>query len=240
MSLDATTIVFAIIAIFVIWKLYSVLGTRTGAERPPLDPTNPIMGRDTRRPGGNGAPPTGQVIRLPGAAHEPPPAPAVDPQRWKDFVEAGSKAAAGLDAIAAADPSFSPAGFVAGAKAAYEQIVLAFATGDRNALAGLLATDVLDSFSKAISDRLARQETMQTNIVSIDSAKIEDARLSGGVAQVAVRFASKLISATRDKAGAVVDGSADAVADHLDLWTFSREVASRNPNWRLTATESGH
>jgi predicted lipid-binding transport protein (Tim44 family) len=236
---DATTIVFAIIAIFVVWKLYSVLGTRTGSEPPPLDPN---VRRDAPGPGPFDPRNFSRVIRLPGAAQAPAasPPPVADPQRWNDFVESGANTTQGLDAIAAADPSFAPATFLDGAKAAYEAIVVAFAAGDRNALGGLLATDVLDNFSRAISDRLSRQETMQTNIVSIDSAKIQDARLVGGAAQIAVRFASKLISATRDKSGAVIEGSADAVADHLDLWTFAREVASRNPNWRLIATESGH
>jgi predicted lipid-binding transport protein (Tim44 family) len=239
MSMDATTIVFALIAIFVVWKLYSVLGTRTGAERPPFDPN---IRRDAAGPSPNGAAaPTGQVIRLPGAAHQaPPPPPAADPQRWKDYAEPGSKAAAGLDAIAGADPAFTPDSFLSGAKAAYEAIVVAFATGDRTTLGNLLAPDVLDNFSKAINERQARQETMQTSIVSIDSAKIDDARLVGGVAQVVVRFVAKLISSTRDKTGAVIEGSADTIADHVDLWTFARDVGSRNPNWRLIVTESTH
>lgn len=239
--MDATTIVFAIIAIFVIWKLYSVLGTRTGAEPPPFDPN---LHRDSAGAGGPGAPRgPGQIIRLPGAAHEPQPAappPLADPQRWKDFLEPGAKAAAGLDAIAAADRSFDPANFLSGAKIAYETIVVAFAKGDRDTLAGLLATDVLDSFSKAINDRVARGETMETKIVAIEHAKIDDARLVGGVAQVAVRFAAKLVSFTRDQAGKVIEGSAEAIAEHLDLWTFARDVSSRNPNWRLIATDSGH
>jgi predicted lipid-binding transport protein (Tim44 family) len=236
---DATTIVFAIIAIFVIWKLYSVLGTRTGSEPPPVDPN---MRRDSTGPAAYDPRNYNQVIRLPGAPHPaaPPAASAPDPQRWKDFVTPGVDAAAGLEAIASADPSFTPETFLAGAKSAYEAIVLAFATGDRNTLANLLATDVLDNFSRAIADRQSRQETMQTSIVSIDSAKIEEARLAGGAAQIAVRFASKLISSTRDKAGAVIEGSADTVAAHIDLWTFAREIASRNPNWRLIATEIGH
>jgi predicted lipid-binding transport protein (Tim44 family) len=155
-------------------------------------------------------------------------------------VEPGAKAAPGLDAVAAADRSFDPAGFLAGAKIAYETIVVAFAKGDRNTLATLLATDVLDNFSRAISERLAKGETMETNIVSIEEAKIADVRLVGGAAQITVRFVAKLISYTKDKTGAVIEGSADKVADHLDLWTFAREISSRNPNWRLIATESGH
>jgi predicted lipid-binding transport protein (Tim44 family) len=235
---DATTIVFALIAIFVIWKLYTVLGTRTGSEPPPVDSN---ARRDSTNPGPYDRPNYNQVIRLPGAPHTAAPQTAApDPQRWKDFITPGAAAAPGLEAIVAADPSFTPESFLSGAKSAYEAIVVAFAAGDRNTLANLLATDVLDNFSRAISDRQSRQETMQTSIVSVDSAKIEEARLIGGAAQVAVRFASKLISSTRDKAGAVIEGSADTVAEHLDLWTFAREVASRNPNWRLIATESGH
>jgi predicted lipid-binding transport protein (Tim44 family) len=231
--LDATTIVFAIIAIFVIWKLYTVLGTRTGAERPPFDPSVNLR-RDS-----TGAGP-GQVIRLPGAAPQAPPPAAADPQRWTDFAEPGSKAAAGLEAIAAADPSFDAASFLVGAKAAYEAIVVAFAAGDRTALGNLLSPEVMENFTKAIGNRQAQQETMQTNIVAIDSVKIDDARLNGRMAQVAVRFLSKLISATQDRTGAVIEGSPDKPADHVDLWTFARDVSSRDPNWRLVATESAH
>jgi predicted lipid-binding transport protein (Tim44 family) len=237
--MDATTIVFAIIAIFVVWKLYSVLGTRTGAEPPPFDPN---LHRDSAGAGPTAPRGPGNVIRLPGAGHDGPvaPPPASDPQRWSNVTGPGAKAAPGLDAIAAADRGFDAAGFLAGAKIAYETIVLAFAKGDRNTLASLLATDVLDNFSRAINERLAKGETMETNIVSIDETKIDDARLAGGAAQVTVRFVAKLISYTKDKAGTVVEGSADQIADHLDLWTFAREISSRNPNWRLVATESAH
>jgi predicted lipid-binding transport protein (Tim44 family) len=234
-GLDVTTIVFAIIAIFVVWKLRSVLGTRSGAERPPLDPAR---GSNF---GQNGGPqPMGQVLRMPTA----PPAssrPAVEAaDRWKDYAEPGSKVAAGLDAVAAADPSFAPASFLSGAKSAYEMIVAAFANGDRATLGNLLAPDVMDNFAKAIDERGARGEKMETDLVSIDSATIDDARLNGATAQVTVRFAAKLVSNTRDKSGAVIEGSAHAVADHLDVWTFSRDTNSPNPNWQLSATETVH
>ena len=160
--------------------------------------------------------------------------------RWKGYAEPGSKVAAGLDAIAAADRSFTPDGFLGGARAAYEMIIAAFAAGDRAALGNLLAPEVLDNFSKAIEARVASGETMETTLVAIDSAAIEDAQLNDGVAQIAVRFAAKLISHTRDKAGAVTEGSADGVVDHLDIWTFSRATSSRNPNWQLSATETVH
>ena len=238
---DMSTIIFAIIAIFVVWKLRSVLGTRNGAERPPFDPA---PGPNSAGKGPNGAQPMGQVVRLPTA---PPVAAAssgfaqpADAARWKGFAEPGSKVAAGLDAIAGADRSFSPDGFIAGARSAYEMIITAFAAGDRATLRNLLAPDVFDNFSKAIDARLASGEKMETTLVSIDSATIEDAQLAGGIAQISMRFATKLISHTRDKSGFVTEGAADSVVDHLDIWTFSRDTGSRNPNWQLSATETVH
>jgi len=239
-NFDISTVVFAIIAIFVVWKLRSVLGMRNGAERPPFDSApGPGPGRN---PTGGGQP-MGQVVRLPTsspAAATPPESTASGAARWKGFAEPGSTVAAGLDAIAGADPGFSADGFLSGARSAYEMIVTAFAAGDRRTLDNLLAPDVMDNFSKAIAARVARNETMETTLVSIDSAVIEDARLNGPAAQVSVRFATKLVSNTRDKSGAVTEGSADSVVDHLDIWTFSRDTGSRNPNWRLSATETVH
>ncbi len=245
---DISTIVFAIIAIFVVWKLRSVLGTRNGAERPPFDPT---AGPNAGRNGPNGAQPQpmGQVVRLPTAAAPVAAAPsgfaAPDAAaRWKDFAEPGSKVAAGLDAIAAADPALLrlrrlPCRLP---RSAYEMIIATASSpaGDRATLGNLLAPEVLDNFSKAIEARIARGETMATTLVSIDSATFVDAQLVAGTAQLSVRFAAKLISHTRDKSGLVTEGSADAVVEHLDIWTFSRDTGSRNPNWQLSATETVH
>jgi predicted lipid-binding transport protein (Tim44 family) len=239
-GMDMSTIVFAIIAIFVVWKLRSVLGTRNGAERPPVDPAS----GSNYGPNGADAPkPMGQVVRLQTAPRDgaaPFAGPADAAARWKGFAEPGSKVAAGLDSIAGADPGFSPDDFLAGARSAYEMIVAAFAKGDRATLGNLLAPEVLENFSKAIEARTASVETMETTLVSIDSATFEDAQLHDGMAQVSVRFAAKLISHTRDKTGAVTEGSLDAVVDHLDIWTFSRDTRSRNPNWQLSATETVH
>jgi predicted lipid-binding transport protein (Tim44 family) len=243
-GLDLPTIVFAIIAIFVVWKLRSVLGTRNGAERPPFDPgASGNLGPNGPN-GVNASKPMGQVVRLPTAPRDGvapiSAAPADAASRWKGFAEPGTKLADGLDAIAAADSGFSPQSFLGGARSAYEMIVTAFARGDRATLGNLLAPEVLDNFTKAIDARATRGETMETTLVSIDSATFEDARLNSGTAQAVVRFAAKLISHTRDKTGAVTEGSADAVGDHLDIWTFSRDTRSRNPNWQLSATETVH
>ena len=233
MPIDPMTIVFGLIALFVIWKLRSVLGEKTGLEKPPRDM---FAKRQSTPPAQSNASSLGQnVVRLPGAAT----APVADPNRWRGYAEPGSAVASGLDAIAAADPSFSAAPFVDGAKTAYEAIVTAFAAAERKTLQTLLAKDVYDSFNAAISAREAARETLSTTFVSVDDAKIETAHLEGRTARVSVRFLSKQISVTRGADGQITDGGPDRVIDMNDIWTFARETNARDPNWKLVATESG-
>ncbi len=240
-SLDMTIIIFALLAIFVVWKLSSVLGMRTGHEKPPTDPFARRTGDDARR---DAAEAEGKVIRLPGAANDDRRAaeqkPAAEPGRWAEFAEAGTLLSAELEALGRADPNFDPKIFLEGAKAAYEMILNAFAAGNRTVLQTLLAEDVFAGFSKAISDRESRGEKVETTLVSIDKASFDHIQFQDRIAQIAVHFAVKLITATRDKAGAVIDGSPDKVIDVNDLWTFARDVSSRDPNWKLVATEARH
>src|SRR5262249_55876581 len=150
----------------------------------------------------------------------------------------GSSLSDALKAVVAADKTFDPDQFLAGARAAYEMILTAFAEGDRRALRQLLSREVYDGFVAAISDREKKEQTIDFTFVGIDKAEITDAALKGGTAQITVRFLSHLISATKDKAGAVVEGDPTHVADVTDLWTFARDTTSRDPNWKLVATES--
>ena len=115
-----------------------------------------------------------------------------------------------------------------------------FAKGDRGHLRDLLSPEVFEGFSKAIADRESRGEKVDMTLVSIDEAKIVDAQVKDATAQVTVRFASKLITATRDRSGKVIDGSPDKVVDVTDVWTFSRDTRSSDPNWQLVATETTH
>jgi predicted lipid-binding transport protein (Tim44 family) len=229
-NLDMSTVVFAVVAIFVIYKLRSVLGTRTGAERRPLDPSSPARGEPP--------PPSGNVIPIGAVARGVAAPPLTD--RWKGFAEKGSPLASGLDAILAAEPNFTPAGFLTGARGAYEMIVGAFAAGDIATLRRLLTPDALANFATAIQARKAAEQTMTTTLVSIDAADIVEARVAGSTATLAVRFAAKLTSATLDRAGAVVEGSTTSVVDHLDIWSFTRQLGARDPNWQLSATETVH
>jgi predicted lipid-binding transport protein (Tim44 family) len=164
---------------------------------------------------------------------------ATPAERWKGVAEPGSSVAAGLDAIAAADPSFDAKHFLAGAKQAYEMIVTAFAEGDQRTLKNMLSRDVYEGFEAAIREREGRGEAVESRFVSIDKADIVGAELRGRTAHVTVRFVSQLVSVTRDRAGAVVDGSPDKVTDVTDVWTFARDAQARDPNWKLVATEAG-
>jgi predicted lipid-binding transport protein (Tim44 family) len=235
---DIYTIIFLALAVFIFLRLRSVLGQRTGRERPPYDPYS-APARDGMR-----SPSTDKVVTLPphpvetaARPAEPPPAPG---ERWKGIAETGSAVAAGLDAIAAADTSFDAQHFVAGARAAYEMIVTTFAEGDRRQLRNLLSREVFDGFDAAITERENRGETAETRFVSVDGSTMTAAELRGGrTAQITVRFISKLISATRDRNGTVIDGNAEKVTDVTDVWTFARDVTSRDPNWKVVATEAG-
>jgi predicted lipid-binding transport protein (Tim44 family) len=226
-EIDLPTVIFALVALFVAWKLRSVLGMRQDSERP-----GELAAPLRRAPGPVSAP-----VAQPDAAPLAPvsQAPA---DRWKGVAEPNSAVWTGLDAIAEADRSFSPQAFLAGARGAYDMVVHAFAAGDSDALKSLMSPEAFANFESAIHARADAGHTTSTTVVSIDNATIADAGLVGQVARVSVRFVAKLSSVTRDAQGEVVDGSANSVADHIDLWTFARDIRSRDPNWQLTATES--
>jgi predicted lipid-binding transport protein (Tim44 family) len=236
---DIYTIIFLALAVFIFLRLRSVLGQRTGRERPPYDP---YSARDAVR-----SPATdNKIVTLPTptqpseapARPAPVEAPAAAGERWKDIAETGSAVAAGLDAIAAADTSFDAKHFITGARAAYEMIVTTFAEGDRRRLRSLLSREAYDGFDAAITEREGRGETAETRFVSIDGSTVTAAELRGRTAQITVRFVSKLVSATRDRSGTVVDGNAEKVTDVTEVWTFARDISSRDPNWKIVATEA--
>jgi len=230
-DVDIYTIIFLALAVFIFLRLRNVLGQRTGEERPPRAAAREAL------------PPEGNVVSMPGSPvdqTQAPPAAEISPaDRWKGIAEPGTPLAAGLDAVARQDSSFDARHFVTGARSAYEMIVLAFANGDRRALKDLLSTDVFDSFDAAIKEREKNELKTETRFVSIDKADIVGAEVRDRAAQLTIRFVSQMISVTRDKAGNAVDGSADSVSDITDVWTFARDVSSRDPNWKLVGTGSG-
>jgi predicted lipid-binding transport protein (Tim44 family) len=228
---DIYTIIFLALAVFIFLRLRSVLGQRTGRERPPYDPYS--AQRTSTNDNVVALPP-----RSPDAAVKPAAEAEPAPERWKGLADAGSPTALGLDALVAQDATFDPKHFLTGGRAAYEMIVTAYAQGDRRSLKNLLSKEVYDGFEAAIKDRESRGEKAETRFVSIDKSEITHAEVKGKTAQVTVRFVSQLVSVTRDKDGNVIDGNAEKVTDVTDVWTFARDLSSRDPNWKLVATEA--
>ncbi len=199
---DIYTIIFLALAVFIFLRLRSVLGQRTGRERPPYDP---YSAPDPVRNAAND-----KVIPLPPRTAEPakPVEVKESADRYAGIAPAGSAVARGLDAIAAVDKGFDAKHFIVGARSAYEMIVTAYAEGDRRALKDLLAKEVFEGFDAVIREREGRGETAETRFVSIDVAEITAAEFRGKTAQITLRFVSQLVSATRDRNGNVIDGSA--------------------------------
>jgi predicted lipid-binding transport protein (Tim44 family) len=215
-------ILFAMVAAFLVLRLRSVLGRRTGQERRP-DP----MLRRAEAPGDKIG---DKVVALGNRNPAAPPPVATAPP---DAV------AAGLECIRTADPGFDPAQFIEGARAAFEMIVGAFAAGDKARLRPLLSDDVYTPFAAAIDERATAGETLETRVVGLKRLDIAEAGLTGRLARVTVKFVSDQINVLRAHDGSVVDGDPDHAVEKTDFWSFSRDVGASDPNWVLEATASG-
>ena len=215
-------ILFAVIAIFLVVRLRSVLGRRTGAER--------------HRDPFAGAPANDQPVRreapvaVPDLSAKPMIAPSPEAP--------ATPIAAGLAQIRRADPGFEADHFLAGCRAAFDMIVNAFAAGDAATLRPLLSDEVFANFNGAIEERHKAGHTHTTTLVGIRLVDLLEADLQGRNAVLTVKIVSDQINVTRDTAGQVVEGDPTAVASVTDIWTFSRNTRSRDPNWTLVATRS--
>jgi predicted lipid-binding transport protein (Tim44 family) len=212
-------ILFAMIAAFLVLRLRSVLGRRTGNERR----RDLFMRRE--RPSGEQVPALAEPAN--DSAVTAVPAGPVNP------------VAEGLNQIQRADPSFDPSQFIEGARIAFEMIVAAFANGDKAALRPLLSDEVFQQFATAIDERAAAKETLETRILRLDSADVVEAELAGRAAQVTVKLTSHQTNVTRAMDGSIVDGNPEHPIEKTDYWTFARDTRSSDPNWVLVATSSG-
>jgi predicted lipid-binding transport protein (Tim44 family) len=237
---DIYTLLFLVLAVVIFLRLRNVLGRRTGNERPPYDPYSTSESRVGT------AKQSDTVVNLPrpgsSAPSPEPPAPsAADIEaRLEDYAPKDSPLAKSLTALMQADPSFDPRSFLDGAKVAYEMVVMGYAEGDEQVLRQLLSDDVFESFKKTIAARKEKGETAETTLVGISKADIIEAEVKNATANVTVRFGAELISVVRDAAGKIIEGNPETVRDVSDIWTFSRDVASRNPNWKLVATQTAN
>lgn len=213
---------FAMVAAFIAFRLRSVLGRRTGHER-------------RRAPGWQTAPSENtseKVVPLPDRSR-----PTADAA--KAFAGVSDDNLKGtLTAIRVADPSFDLDSFVPGAKAAFEMIVEAYASGNKDALRPLLADEVLGGFVGAIEQREVAGQVLETQLIAIQQADVVDAAMQGSLARVTVKFTSEQVNALRDASGEVIDGDPKRADEVIDVWTFERDTLSSDPNWALVETRT--
>jgi predicted lipid-binding transport protein (Tim44 family) len=211
-------ILFAMVAAFLVLRLRSVLGRRTGNER-----RRDLFARGPAA-GGDKVVPLAQRVSPAALSSAPPPANTV---------------AGGLAQIGAVDPGFDAPAFLDGARGAFELIVAAFAKGDKAGLRPLLSDDTYRSFATAIDERAAAKETLETRIAKLKDIDIAEAGMDDRDARVTVKIVSEQINVLRAHDGSVVDGDPENLIEKTDFWTFARDTGSPDPNWQLVATGSG-
>jgi predicted lipid-binding transport protein (Tim44 family) len=230
-TFDPITLIMIAAAVIVFFKLRGVLGQKTGHqdkfdpfEQPKQSPKNASSSEKEED----------NVIQM--------------PDRKKKFEESDTSKETAvpenetaisrtLRKISQSDHSFEPDSFLEGAKGAYEMIVTAFADGNKKSLKSLLSKEVYGGFAAAIDNRKSQRVEMTTQFIGIDKADIVNAEIEGRKAFVTVRFVSELVSFVKDKSGAVVEGNETEIQEITDVWTFERGLGSRDPNWRLVATD---
>lgn len=250
---DSKTLIIIAVAVFVIMRLRSVLGTRTGYQAPPMDReemkrlrdaanendaentaekmTDNVVPLPTRKGAGKSAAKLETAKRVKAAA---------DPitKSINEYAKSGTKLNKGLKLVSATSEQFEPNNFVDGARMAYEMIVTAFADGDKKALKGLLSKEVYEGFAGAITQREKAGHKVHSTFIGIDKSNIKAANVENNEALVTVQFISQIVSATLDKDDEIIEGDNEEIIEVNDIWTFARDTRSKDPNWKLVATES--
>ncbi|MEM7643394.1 MAG: Tim44/TimA family putative adaptor protein [Pseudomonadota bacterium] len=210
-------LVLAGIALFLVIRLKSVLGTRTGFEKPPAP--LPGAGRD-------------DVIRDFEVIEGGPD------RDITDHVDDGTPAAKALAAMKMAEPGFNVTEFVGGARQAYEMILMAFENGDLSDVQDFLSEDVYEAFLEVISDREDKGLKIDANFIGVRETSLEDAEFdrSSDEGEITIRFVGELTSVVRDTEGTIVEGNPNEIKKQRDVWTFARVMGTGDPNWKLVAT----
>ena len=220
-------VILAMIAAFLGLRLYSVLGRRAEHEE------EPIPGRFDSAAGAAGA------ARPSTQSRDPADRQPLNPARQRDLPASTPSVERGLREIAAADRRFDAFAFVEGARNAYRMILEAFWKGDKDELRQLCDEDVYGEFAAAIDARIAAGETLDNRLVRIEEASIVEAGMSGSIARIRMRFRADIAAVTRNAEGQVVAGSLNDAVEAVDLWSFSRNVTSGDPDWLLDETDEG-
>ena len=213
-------VLLAMVAAFLGLRLYSVLGRRAEQEEESVPQR---FDSDDK--------PAGMVRPAPAA-----PVVAARPVELEGMMPAVER---GIREIAAADSRFNISQFLEGARGAYRMVLEAFWKGDRETLRELCDDDVYQGFIAAIDAREAAGETLDNTLIRIEETRIHSASIDGRMARIAVLFIADIAAVTRDRDGNVIAGSLDDAIESRDVWTFSRNVSARDPNWLLDETDEG-
>lgn len=208
-------ILLALIAAFLVLRLRSVLGKRPESDDESTAFETPPRRWDTE------AQETGTTI-LPD-----------DPEVEIDGTLSGT-----LTRLRLIDKTFSPEDFLNGARSAFQMVLTAFANGDRGTLRGLLSQDVFANFDAAMKAREDAGETVESELISFKSVAFDDVDLTDDIARITVKFVTEQVNVLKDKDGSVIEGDSNQIETLTDVWTFSRDVTSKDPNWELVATHS--
>jgi predicted lipid-binding transport protein (Tim44 family) len=209
-------LVLAGVAVFLILRLKSVLGTRDGFEQPPMQaPSAPAQKKPDFEVIDGG--PDRDII---------------------DHVPEGSDAADALARMKGAEPSFGVSDFLGGARGAYEMILMGFERGDLAELKPFLDEDVYESFASVVEDREAKGLTIEAEFIGVREMSLEDATFDDAskMAEITVKYIGELTFAVRDRAGDIIEGSTTSVKRQKDVWTYARRMGADDPNWQLVAT----
>lgn len=208
-------IILAGVALFLVLRLRSVLGTRDGYE----DTTKPAPTSAKKR----------KFDVIDGGGED---------RDISDHIEADSKSGKALAAMKKIEPSFSVSTFTGGARQAYEMILMAFENGDLKFLEQYLAPDVYETFATAINDRADKGLTVDATFIGVSGVKLRDAKydVENREAEITMKFVGELTSVVRDSSGDIVEGDANTIKKQSDIWTFARLMGGDNPNWLLVGT----
>ncbi len=210
-------LLLAMIAGVILFRLYTVLGRRTGNEPPPRQEPYRVPNAPEK------AIATDNVVALPAPRASLPADPV----------------AQGLADIKQADRAFDTDHFISGARQAYEMILTAFSANDPATLKPLLSDEVYAAFDSVIRERELKNETVTFTFVGFKDSKVTVAALKGKMADITIAFTSQFISGTTDASGAIVAGDPKSVREVTDVWSFERNVRASDPNWKLVATSGG-
>ena len=224
-------ILFAMIAVFLILRLRNVLGRRDGHEGGHRDPFRPNVSVEEVSDGQDK-----KIIQLPDGNDENNF--SGNEGDTLSSVDGNTALAAGIAEIQRLDNTFNTEDFLVGARVAFEMVLEGYSNHDRKILENLLSAEVLVNFLRAIDEREKAGHVLEDTLVGIDKSEIVEAYIEGEMAQVTVKFVSEQINVVRDSEGQIASGNPNEVINVVDLWTFARDIRSKDPNWALVATHS--